>query len=53
MRSFLCVFLSQAQLLELRTQNYQLSDDLRKNTAGKTALCDLDDDDVWVSGAGI
>lgn len=30
-----CV-LVQAQLLELRTQNYQLSDDLRKNTAGKT-----------------
>ncbi|RXM33776.1 GRIP1-associated protein 1 [Acipenser ruthenus] len=28
----------QAQLLELRTQNYQLSDDLRKNTAGKTTL---------------
>ncbi|KAM4610479.1 GRIP1-associated protein 1 isoform 2-T2 [Polymixia lowei] len=27
----------QAQLLELRTQNYQLSDDLRKNTAELTA----------------
>lgn len=26
----------QAQLLELRAQNYKLSDDLRKNTAGKT-----------------
>uniref|UniRef100_A0A665VLF4 GRIP1 associated protein 1 n=1 Tax=Echeneis naucrates TaxID=173247 RepID=A0A665VLF4_ECHNA len=29
-----------AQLLELRTQNYQLSDDLRKNTAGKTLEVD-------------
>ncbi|XP_068191143.1 GRIP1-associated protein 1 isoform X3 [Antennarius striatus] len=28
----------QAQLLELRTQNYQLSDDLRKNTSELTAL---------------
>ncbi|XP_067382109.1 GRIP1-associated protein 1 isoform X6 [Channa argus] len=28
----------QAQLLELRTQNYQLSDDLRKNTAELNAL---------------
>ncbi|XP_046896046.1 GRIP1-associated protein 1-like isoform X2 [Hypomesus transpacificus] len=28
----------QAQLLELRTQNYQLSDDLRKNTAELTAV---------------
>ncbi|KAG7280856.1 hypothetical protein CRUP_010838 [Coryphaenoides rupestris] len=28
----------QAQLLELRTQNYQLSDDLRKNSAELTAL---------------
>uniref|UniRef100_A0A7N6FFH6 GRIP1 associated protein 1 n=1 Tax=Anabas testudineus TaxID=64144 RepID=A0A7N6FFH6_ANATE len=28
-----CTHGSQAQLLELRTQNYQLSDDLRKNTA--------------------
>ena len=25
----------QAQLLELRTQNYQLSDDLRKNSTGR------------------
>ena len=30
-----CVLCFQAQLLELRTQNYQLSDDLRKNSAGK------------------
>uniref|UniRef100_A0A8C7XZX3 GRIP1 associated protein 1 n=1 Tax=Oryzias sinensis TaxID=183150 RepID=A0A8C7XZX3_9TELE len=29
---------AQAQLLELRTQNYQLSDDLRKNTAELGAL---------------
>uniref|UniRef100_A0A665VK39 GRIP1 associated protein 1 n=1 Tax=Echeneis naucrates TaxID=173247 RepID=A0A665VK39_ECHNA len=35
-----------AQLLELRTQNYQLSDDLRKNTAGKTLVTDDDDDEV-------
>uniref|UniRef100_A0AAQ6A3B6 GRIP1 associated protein 1 n=1 Tax=Amphiprion ocellaris TaxID=80972 RepID=A0AAQ6A3B6_AMPOC len=29
----LASFISEAQLLELRTQNYQLSDDLRKNSA--------------------
>ena len=28
----------QAQLLELRTQNYQLSDDLRKNSTGRNSL---------------